>query len=48
MPTASSGGGLSSFMPGADINNFKARFKEIEGKSFLAVIGSLRGTGAIS
>lgn len=48
MPTLSSGYGLSSFMPGSDINDFKARFKEIEGKSFLAAIGSLRGTGAIS
>ena len=48
MPTASSGFGISSFMPGSDINDFKARFKEIEGKSFLAAIGSLRGTGAIS
>jgi hypothetical protein len=48
MPTASSGFGIESFIPGSDINNFKARFKEIEGKSFLAAIGSLRGTGAIS
>jgi hypothetical protein len=48
MPTASSGFGLSSFFKGSDYKDFEARFKQIEGKSFLSAIDSLRGTGAIS
>jgi hypothetical protein len=48
MPTASSLFGLSSFFKGSDYKDFEARFKQIEGKSFLSAIDSLRGTGAIS
>ena len=48
MPTLSSGFGLSSFFKGSDYKDFEARFKQIEGKSFLSAIDSLRGTGAIS
>jgi hypothetical protein len=48
MPTASSGFGLSSFFKGSDYKDFERRFNQIEGKSFLAAIDSLRGTGAIS
>ena len=47
-PSAASGFGASSFIKGSDWKNFEARFKEIEGKSFLSAIDSLRGTGAIS
>jgi hypothetical protein len=47
-PSFASGFGASSFIKGSDWKNFEARFKEIEGKSFLSAIDSLRGTGAIS
>jgi hypothetical protein len=47
-PSLASGFGASSFIKGSDWKNFEARFKEIEGKSFLSAIDSLRGTGAIS
>jgi hypothetical protein len=47
-PSFASGFGASSFVKGSDWKNFEARFKQIEGKSFLAAIDSLRGTGAIS
>jgi hypothetical protein len=43
-----SGFGAAGFLPATDVTDFKARFKQIEGKSFLSAIESLRGTGAIS
>lgn len=43
-----SGFGAAGFLPATNVTNFKARFDEIKGKSFLEAVGSLRGTGAIS
>lgn len=40
--------GATGFIPGTDNTDFKQRFKQIEGKSFLEAIGSLRGTGQIT
>jgi lysozyme family protein len=48
MPTASSGFGISSFMPGSDINDFKARFKQLEGQGFLQAFETLKGAGQIT
>jgi hypothetical protein len=42
------GFGAAGFVPGTDTTDFKQRFKQIEGKSFLAAIDSLRGTGQIT
>jgi hypothetical protein len=42
------GFGAAGFIPGTDTTDFKQRFKQIEGKSFLAAIDSLRGTGQIT
>jgi hypothetical protein len=47
-PSFASGFGATAYIKGSDWKNFEARFKEIQGKSFLAAIDSLRGTGAIS
>jgi len=47
-PSLASGFGATAYIKGSDWKNFEARFKEIQGKSFLAAIDSLRGTGAIS
>jgi len=47
--TGISGGfGAAGYIPGTDTTDFKQRFKQIEGKSFLAAIDSLRGTGQIT
>jgi hypothetical protein len=43
-----SGFGAAGFLPATDVTDFKSRFDEIKGKSFLEAVGSLRGTGAIS
>jgi hypothetical protein len=43
-----SGFGAAGFLPATDVTDFKSRFEEIKGKSFLEAVGSLRGTGAIS
>ena len=40
--------GAAGFLPATDVTDFKSRFEEIKGKSFLEAVGSLRGTGAIS
>jgi hypothetical protein len=42
------GFGAAGYIPGTDTTDFKQRFKQIEGKSFLAAIDSLRGTGQIT
>lgn len=42
------GFGAAGFLPATDTTDFKQRFKQIEGKSFLAAIDSLRGTGQIT
>jgi hypothetical protein len=47
-PSLASGFGATAYIKGSDWKNFERRFAEIEGKSFLAAIESLRGTGAIS
>jgi hypothetical protein len=43
-----SGFGAAGFLPATNVTDFKSRFDEIKGKSFLEAVGSLRGTGAIS
>ena len=48
MPGISSGFGISGYLPATDVTDFKKRFGQIEGKSFLAAIDSLRGTGQIT
>jgi hypothetical protein len=47
-PSLASGFGATAYIKGSDWKDFERRFSEIEGKSFLAAIESLRGTGAIS
>jgi hypothetical protein len=47
-PSLASGFGATAYIKGSDWKDFERRFAEIEGKSFLAAIESLRGTGAIS
>lgn len=42
------GFGAAGFLPATDTTDFKKRFGQIEGKSFLAAIDSLRGTGQIT
>lgn len=43
-----SGFGAAGFIPGTDVKDFQARFKQVEGQAFLGAINTLRGTGAIS
>ena len=48
MPGIMSGFGVAGYLPATDVTDFKKRFGQIEGKSFLAAIDSLRGTGQIT
>jgi hypothetical protein len=42
------GATIAAKIPGTDVNDWAARFKEIQGRSFLEAIENLRGLGALS
>ena len=43
-----SGFGAAGFIPGTDVSDFKARFKQLEGQGFLQAFESLKGVGQIT
>jgi hypothetical protein len=43
-----SGFGAAGFIPGTDTTDFKTRFGQVQGQSFLGAINTLRGTGQIT
>ena len=43
-----SGFGAAGFIPGTDVSDFKARFKQLEGQGFLQAFESLKGAGQIT
>lgn len=42
------GFGASGYIPGTDVTDFKTRFDQVKGQSFLGAINTLRGTGQIT
>lgn len=43
-----SGFGAAGFIPGTDVSDFKARFKQLEGQGFLQAFETLKGAGQIT
>ena len=43
-----SGFGAAGYVPGTDVSDFKARFKQLEGQGFLQAFESLKGAGQIT